>query len=950
MPRFAVEHSSDPICCTGPDARFLYVNDAACRHLGYSREELCGMTVSDVDPNFPPQRWEAHWKEIRERGAFGFESTHRTKDGRLIPVWITINYFRYRGREYNCTFAHDISQHKEAEQAVRKSEENYRTLLENLNIGIYRNTGGPHGRFMQVNPAIAKMFGYASVGEFLQVRVSDLYEDPEERRLFVEEVSRRKCVRDWKLRLRRKDGTRLCAAVTAVAHYDANGQIDWIDGVIEDVTDREHVEAERLELLRRQQAILENVPAAIFLKDAQGRYTAVNNAYLNTLPSHVVSPVGKTVHEIFPPGKAQVFEAEDNRVLKDGLRLQKEEPVRLRDGRTVQMLVRFAPVRADGGAIVGMVGVEFDITEQKRVEAELNRARDQAEQVSRELALRAEELEAARRSALDMVDDLRRATIAAEAANKAKSEFLANMSHEIRTPMNGIIGMTELALGTELTAEQREYLNTVRSSASSLVSVIEDVLDYSKIEAGRINIEPGNFSLRRCVWDVLDSLSDRAAAKGLELAYRISPQLPDELVGDSKRLGQILANLVGNAVKFTETGEVVVRIEAAAAPNDQVCLHCTVTDTGIGISQDKQALIFEAFSQADGSATRKFGGTGLGLPISLHLARMMGGQVWVESRLGKGSTFHFTANLGLQKGAHRLTGKAGGELPGLSVLVADDNATSRRLIEEMLLACNAKTVCVSGGREALKAVTRATQEGKPFDIILADARMPDVDGFELLDHLKSQPACPGAFIMMLPSSGCPEADRCRQAGLTSWVAKPIMPSRLIEAACSALKGGNGHAASAPASAPQAAAKPPSQAPSPPDRWKPPAKVPSSRDQEGQEPFDLAAALQSCDADAALLQEIAALFLETCPEQLAQMRQALTEGDLKTLSGLAHTFKGAVSNFAAKGAFEAAINLHAAGDEGDQQKSQQALSLLEEQVARLVPALAALAREVAPCRP
>ncbi|MGH7140874.1 MAG: PAS domain-containing protein, partial [Pirellulales bacterium] len=618
-------------------------------------------------------------------------------------------------------FFRDISERKRAEQALRNSEALYHSLVENLPMNVFRKD--LDGRFTfanrlfceALNASYEQIIGKTDFN-FYPADLAEKYCRDDRHVLDNSQVM--EAVEEH----HRSDGSKIYVQVLKTPVRDSEGRIVGTQGMFWDVTARKQTEEALRESQQRLQSILDNARAVIYVKTVDGRYMLVNRLFESLFHVRRGEVVGKSDFDLFPKEMAEAFRANDERVLAAGAPLQFEEVAPHDDGSHTYISTKFL-LYDSNGAPQGLCGISTDITERKRAEVELHKAKE-----------------------------------AAEAASLAKSVFLANMSHEIRTPMNGIIGMTELVLDTPLSPEQRDYLKLVKESADALLAVINDILDFSKVEAGKLELEQIPFALRDSLGDTMKSLAFRAHTKGLELACHVAPEAPEYVTGDPGRLRQVLTNLVGNAIKFTDAGEVVVDVALDGSatqastngePSGEIVLHFCISDTGVGVPAEKQELIFEAFEQADTSTTRRFGGTGLGLAISRKLIELLGGKIWLESQVGKGSRFHFTARFARAEPLEKKRRAEPATLVDLPVLVVDDNATNRRILVEMLTNWRMKPLAVAGGQAALAAMQKVAEHGKTFSLVLLDANMPEVDGFQLADEIQRHPRLAGATIMML---------------------------------------------------------------------------------------------------------------------------------------------------------------------------------------------------------
>lgn len=654
----------------------------------------------------------------------------------------------------------DVTQQRRAEEELKHERFLLRSLLNHMTDAIYFKDR--ESRFIRVSKGHVEKVGGVQAADAIGKTDADYFAPEHAQKARADELEIMRTGQPLPPQVEHEvsvTGQESWCSTKKFPLVDEDGSVIGTFGISRDVTDLVKVE---LALARERdtlRTLMDHLPDFIYVKDMQGRYVTVNEAVRKVLGANTVEEVaGRSPADFLPPGQADQELADDRAVLESGkASTDREELIVDAEGHEMWLLTSKVPLRDSRGRITGLVGIDRNITKLKRTEQQL-------------------------RSAKEMAD----------AANRAKSDFLANMSHEIRTPMNAIIGMTDLLLDTPLTRTQREYLAMVQSSGESLLNLINDILDFSKIEAGKFDLDIASFDVRECMGSTMKSLGPRAHQKGLELALRVAAEVPEFVLGDAQRIRQIVLNLVGNAIKFTEMGEVVLEIDVRERTPDGALLRFAVKDTGIGIPVEKCARIFEKFEQADASTTRRFGGTGLGLTISARLVELMGGRIWVDSCPGVGSAFQFEIALQVDR-AERPPRK---QLPrvdvtGLPVLIVDDNATNRRILGDMLANWGLNPTLCDTADGALEALGASDELGRPYQLLISDVNMPDVDGLMLARQITERGLLNPAKIVLLTSGARPDdAVRLRELGVQHHLLKPVKQSELFDAMLMSLDEGS----------------------------------------------------------------------------------------------------------------------------------------------------------------
>jgi two-component system sensor histidine kinase/response regulator len=748
-----VENALDVICTIDAKGRFVTLNPACFKLWGYHPEELIGRrNIELVVPEDVSKTNEAAASIVSGKRLTNFENRYRHKNGSSVNMLSTA-YWSDKEQLLFCV-ARDNTERKRAEAAVGESRAWLAAIFDASRDGILVEE---NDQIIYANNALASLYGYESREEMIGQNISHFRAGDDDQRLL--DLKRQRVAGEdtptiYEFRGVRKDST-LFDLEISVSSFQSSGKTFTVS-LLRDITLRKQREEKlaKLHHEKESQAVLlttmfSAIPDFIYIFDREGRFAFANQGLLDLLGVKLEEAVGKNFFELnYPEELATKLQAQIEYVFTTQEGITDITPFTNPSGKDGVYEYKFRPVLSSDGSVEMVVGATRDITEHKELANELKHTRDAA-------------LESAR----------------------LKSEFLANMSHEIRTPMNGLLGMTDLLLDTDLSDYQRDFAETIQTSADSLLKIIDDILDFSKIESGLLRFEKIDFDLRQAVEATLELLAERAQAKGLELATLVYHDVPTSLRGDPGRLRQVLTNLIGNAVKFTERGEVVVNVTTVGETASQAMLRFEIKDTGIGISTKSLRRLFLPFVQADGSTTRKYGGTGLGLAISKQLVELMDGEIGVESAPGLGSTFWFTGSFEKQpEQVVTKTETAGAvSLEGARVLIVDDNATNRKILLHQTTSWGMIAAEAESGPQARESLQRAATQGRPYDIAILDLMMPGMDGFQLAKEIKNDRAIAGVRLVLLTSYGKRgDGETARQSGISAYLNKPVRQKQLSQ--------------------------------------------------------------------------------------------------------------------------------------------------------------------------
>ena len=779
MLRTLIDNIPDRIYIKDAQSRFLLNNIAHMQALGAeSLEELIGKTDFDYRPVEMATRSYTDDQEVIRSGQPLINREEKTILQNGSQGWTLSTKVPMRNHDGRIIgivgISRNITERKRTEEALKSSEAKFRSLFENVQEGVYQST--PEGKLITVNPAFVRLFGYDSESEILAIDIArTMYADPVDRDRFAHMLLEQGEVRDYETRLLKKNRDEIIVLERARAVRGEDGAIIYYEGTVGDITERK----QREDAIRKLSIAVEQSPVSIVITDTQGTIEYVNPKFMQLTGYLFEEAVGMNPR-ILKSGKTspEVYQCLWD-TITSGKEWHGEILNRKKNGELYWEQASICPITDTNGKTTHFLAVKEDITERKRAENLLRRQANELEEANTSLLESKARAEEQAELLKVQAQELNTARETAEEASRLKSEFVANMSHEIRTPMNGIIGMTSLLLDTELTSEQREFTDIVRRSGDALLTVINDVLDFSKIEAGKLSIETIDFDLISVVEGVVELLTPRAQEKGLEIGCLLDRDVLRTMRGDPGRVRQVLTNLVGNAIKFTEKGEVTVGALIEEETEHGITVRFTVSDTGIGISDDVKKRLFQSFSQADGSMTRKYGGTGLGLAICKQLVEIMGGTIGVDSEPGKGSTFWWIGNFK----KHRLP--AGSQvsrlgLAGLRCLIVDDSKVNRTIVHHYITSWGMGNGSAKDGPRALDLLRTALRNGHPYDLAILDMQMPDMDGVQLAQIIKADADLAKTRLILLTSMGNQNAALLKKVGFSAGLAKPIRQSQLFD--------------------------------------------------------------------------------------------------------------------------------------------------------------------------